>query len=166
MLEQSEAEVHSTRWMWALGTSSSNGETVTHGQIVQTKGILTVSSAGGRRYWWHLIFCADRSCFQKSRDSVWCVFKNYLNMLLWLDLVSHEGLVTFRRLPEKQTTAKKSSGKIELLEKQFPSSCEMEAKKEGKKKLQCMYSPCTAKSTCLTKLRVNVLPLCIALHSS
>lgn len=111
--------VQSTHRMQAvLCTSSSNGETETHGQTVQTNGILTtISSAGGRRYWWHLIFCADRSFFQKSRESIWPVFKTYLNMLSWLDLVSHEGLVTFRTLPEKQTTAKKSSEKMQLAEK-------------------------------------------------
>jgi len=56
------------------------------------------------------------SSFQKSREFIW----TYLNVVLQLDLVSGESLVTFRGLAERQTPAKESSEETQLEEKIIP----------------------------------------------
>lgn len=109
-------------------------------ESLQPSLLLEAGDVGGISY-----FVRIESCFQKSREFIWPVFNTYLNVVPQLDLVSRESLVTFRRLPERQTLAKTSSEKMQLAEKWFPSSCESKAKKEGKNKWKCVYSPCSAK---------------------
>ena len=69
------------------------------------------------------------SSFQKSREFIW----TYLNVVLQLDLVSGESLVTFRGLAERQTPAKESSEETQLEEKIIPKWL-WNGSKEGREK--------------------------------
>lgn len=65
----------------AQSSSSGSGGTVKLGQASRLKGIPTsLLAARGRKRWWHFVFA--ESCFQTSREVIWCLFQTCLKVVL------------------------------------------------------------------------------------